>query len=291
MDIRGRFAYGARCSLGTQSILILPPAARLIFADDVYVGRYVEIGPLKCVAVGDNTSIQDRSIILGDVEIGSHCLFAPNVFVSSGRHYYDHWPALLIKDQDAVVQGDPALWSAHSRPIRIEDDCWIGVNSVIMPGVTIGKGCVIGANSVVVRDVAPYSVAAGNPAQTIKTRLDFNPPRTLRALAESDLPYFYAGFGVARAERLLGKELGGLLVKSQFSLAVNICEGQKVTLVIRSMAGGGTVAIGEQKAQIGSEFTPVTFEPEQDRQGLLSFSVRSALNVKWPACLSGVEVQ
>jgi acetyltransferase-like isoleucine patch superfamily enzyme len=262
-----------------------------VLADDVYIGRYVEIGPLKCVALGDNTSVQDRTVILGDVEIGSHCLFAPNVFVSSGRHYYDHQPELLIKDQDAIVRGDPVLWSRHSRPVRIEDDCWIGVNSVIMPGVTIGKGCVIGANSVVVDDVPPYTIAAGSPARTVKARLEFKPPSSLQALRETDLPYFYSGFGVASGERQLGRELGGLLGRSHFSVAMNICEGQKVTLVIRSTAGGGAVVMGQQTAQFGEEFMPITFEVNKGIQGIVAFSVSSSRNVKWPVCVSSVEVQ
>lgn len=56
-----------------------------------------------------------------------------------------------------------------TSPITINDDVWIGANAVIAAGVTIGKHCVIGAGSVVTKDVPDYSVAVGNPAKVIKT--------------------------------------------------------------------------------------------------------------------------
>lgn len=63
------------------------------------------------------------------------------------------------------------LWNwkyADSAPIKIEDNVWIGEKSTILKGVTIGKGAVIGCNSVVTKDVPPYSVACGNPAVVVK---------------------------------------------------------------------------------------------------------------------------
>lgn len=56
------------------------------------------------------------------------------------------------------------------RPVHIEDDVWIGARVCILPGVTIGKGSVIGACAVVSKSIPPYSVAVGNPAKVVKTR-------------------------------------------------------------------------------------------------------------------------
>ena len=56
----------------------------------------------------------------------------------------------------------------YGRPVVIGDDCWIGGNVVILPGVTIGRGCTIGAMSVVSRDVPDFSVAMGQPARVVK---------------------------------------------------------------------------------------------------------------------------
>lgn len=56
----------------------------------------------------------------------------------------------------------------YGLPVRIEDDCWIGGGAIILPGVTIGRGCTIGAGSVVTKDIPPYSVAIGAPARVVK---------------------------------------------------------------------------------------------------------------------------
>ena len=64
---------------------------------------------------------------------------------------------------------DPENRSAtNGRPIVIEDKDWIGINSTFLPGVTVGYGSIVGANSVVTHDVSPYTVVGGNPAKFIK---------------------------------------------------------------------------------------------------------------------------
>jgi acetyltransferase-like isoleucine patch superfamily enzyme len=56
----------------------------------------------------------------------------------------------------------------YAKEVTIGNDCWIGGNTVIMPGVTIGNGCTIGAGSVVTKDIPPFSVAIGSPARVVK---------------------------------------------------------------------------------------------------------------------------
>ncbi len=58
--------------------------------------------------------------------------------------------------------------ATYGRPIVIEDKVWVGINSTILPGVTIGYGAIVGANSVVIHDVPPMTVVGGNPAKVIK---------------------------------------------------------------------------------------------------------------------------
>ena len=72
------------------------------------------------------------------------------------------WDAKAPKAEDMPFKGDTV----------IGNDVWIGQNAVILPGVRIGDGAIIGANSVVGSDVAPYTVAAGNPARAIRKRFD-----------------------------------------------------------------------------------------------------------------------
>lgn len=59
---------------------------------------------------------------------------------------------------------------SEPRPVLIEDDVWIGARVIILPGVKVGKGSVIGAGSVVTKDVMPYTVVGGNPARVLKGR-------------------------------------------------------------------------------------------------------------------------
>ena len=91
------------------------------------------------------------------VEIGDHCMFANGCFVTDGDHRFD--------DPDK-----PVPWQGFTTkgPTRIGDNVWCGANVVVTSGVTIGERCVIGSNSVVNRDIPPFSIAAGAPAKVIK---------------------------------------------------------------------------------------------------------------------------
>ncbi|WP_293111147.1 acyltransferase, partial [Moorena sp. SIO3I6] len=115
------------------------------------------------------SSLQLRCQLRGDVIIGNSVLLAQNVFISSGTHQYDYVPSLKIREQDKKYCEDHGKF--YSNPIEIGDDCWLGINVVITPGTNIGRGCVIGANAVVTKNIAPYSVAGGVPAKVLKKRL------------------------------------------------------------------------------------------------------------------------
>jgi acetyltransferase-like isoleucine patch superfamily enzyme len=207
---------------GTGSSIVIGENASLVLGEGCYVGRYVEIGPTTKISIGDYSSIQDRCVILGDVSIGRYCTFAPNIFISSGKHIYNLYPWMNIKDQDAMVASTPELRAQYyTYPIKIEDDVWLGVNVVIMKGVTVGKGSVIGSSSVVTHDIPPYSVAVGSPARVIKKRLEFNPPEKISWEKEEDLPYFYEGFLVSKEEQKIYKLQNGLGVKQEFRVALN----------------------------------------------------------------------
>lgn len=108
------------------------------------------------VIIGDHTLIGLRNTLIGPVQIGSHVMTAQNVVMSGLNHCFEDATRLICK------QG------VSTNPIVIADDVWIGANVSILAGVTIGKHAVVGAGSVVTKDVPPYSVVVGNPAQVIK---------------------------------------------------------------------------------------------------------------------------
>jgi acetyltransferase-like isoleucine patch superfamily enzyme len=165
------------------------------------LGRNVELAASEsgCISIGEGTSIQDFCGIYGDVAIGAHCLFSLFIYVGSTTHRFRDRAEWLIKDQDAhVLRNLQAAIGGWSRPIVIEDDCWLGWGATVMPGTYIGRGAVIGANCVVTHDVAPYEIHGGAPNRKIGSRLDFVPPQSLDAGDDASLPYFYRGFCVTQ---------------------------------------------------------------------------------------------
>ena len=109
------------------------------------------------VKIGNNTIIGLSNVIIGPVNIGNGVMLAQNIVVSGLNHGYE------------AVGISPSKQPVSTKKITIEDDVWIGANSIITAGVTVGKHAVIGAGSVVVKDIPPYSIAVGNPAKVIKT--------------------------------------------------------------------------------------------------------------------------
>jgi len=113
---------------------------------DLIIGNYVQIN-WGCYISGE-----------GGLEIGNRVLIGPKVCIlSAGHGYIDD--TKLIQEQGLTF-----------GKIIIGEDVWIGGGSVILEGVRLGKGCVIGGGSTVVKDVSPYAVVAGNPANVIKWR-------------------------------------------------------------------------------------------------------------------------
>ena len=251
---------GENCSVDPSSILVTVDKGKIVLQGSNYIGRSVEIGTSGTIEIGYNASLQDRCIILGDVEIGNYCTFAPNVYISSGRHYYNFKPNYYIKDQDEMVANDNALSKAHSKKVTIGDDCWLGINSVIMSGITIGRGCVIGANSVVTKDLEPFSVVAGSPAKLIKTRLDFIPKTSLKFDNENDLPNFYKGFFIDVKSLNESLPLNGISASPNFTFYL-ISNAKKITLRIKKIGSEAlTLSYNDQEQKLeNSDFTTLTF--------------------------------
>jgi acetyltransferase-like isoleucine patch superfamily enzyme len=113
------------------------------------------------IFIGDNTGIGLNNVIIGPVKIGDYVMLAQNIVISGLNH----------GNQDISLP--PRLQKVVTKQITIEDNVWIGANSVVTAGVTIGKHAVIGAGSVITKDIPQYSVAAGNPAKVIK-KYNFN---------------------------------------------------------------------------------------------------------------------
>jgi acetyltransferase-like isoleucine patch superfamily enzyme len=277
--VKGSFTYGSGCGIGVGSNILIPQHASLSFGDGCYIGRYVELGPIGYIKVGNDSSLQDRCILLGDVIIGRYCSLAPNIYISSGRHYFDLKPSWLIKDQDKLVASDKQLSDSHSKPVIVEDDCWLGINVVVMSGVTIGKGAVVGANSVVTKDVEPYTVVAGIPAKIIKRRLEFVPPIHIAYDNPNDWPYFYDGFEISKKslEKYLVYE--GVLAQNEFVICMDASSGNSIHLKIKCIGLNKCVLIFEnQRKVVSNQFEEVVFEINEHSRKTSRFNMKIDIN-------------
>jgi acetyltransferase-like isoleucine patch superfamily enzyme len=99
--------------------------------------------------------------VMGAVSVGSHSLIAPGCFLTD--HVHGIRADLRIDQQPCSCE-----------PVVIGSDVWLGAGCVVLPGVTIGDGAVVGANSVVTADVAPHAVVAGAPARFLRQRAGGN---------------------------------------------------------------------------------------------------------------------
>jgi acetyltransferase-like isoleucine patch superfamily enzyme len=109
--------------------------------------------------IGDGTVLGRDTYIscVGSIEIGPEVLAGDRVLIADSYHDY--------RDVETPIKYQPM---AEPRPVRIERGVLLNVNVCILPGVTVGEGCYIGAGAVVTRDAPPHSVVVGNPGRVIR---------------------------------------------------------------------------------------------------------------------------
>jgi acetyltransferase-like isoleucine patch superfamily enzyme len=259
----GRLVYGKDVKLGQGTRIELPPQSRLDLGDDVSVSRGAHIVPEtgRAIFVGAGSTIQDGCRIYGDVAIGLRCILAPNTFVSSGTHAFAPRPCRPIQEQDQLTP-------ISTKPIRIYGDCWFGINSVLLPGVSIGRGCVIGANSVVNEDLPPFTVAAGNPARIVKQRLAFAPKSRIVATDENDWPYFYDGFALS-----LRANEQAFVASSDFTLALEHPGARVIRLLLGESEGEIGFAGHRRSLPRRSDMLEFELAPQLGQMPFLRFEV------------------
>lgn len=123
---------------------------------NIVVKHNADISPF--IKVGDCSELGTRCMIHSNVTIGANVMMGPDVKIYSRNHVY------------ASTEIPMRLQGKIQKQTVIGNDVWIGANVVILPGVTIGNHCVIGAGSIVTKDVPDYAVVGGNPARIIKMR-------------------------------------------------------------------------------------------------------------------------
>jgi acetyltransferase-like isoleucine patch superfamily enzyme len=125
-----------------------------------WIQSHVTIVHSNRIKFGHSVAINSFSYLngIGGLDIGNYVLIGPNVTISSGIHPIRGRSIPIITRQTIP------------KKITIEDDVWIGAGAVIMPGITLARGTVVGANGVVLKSTKPFEVIAGIPAKNLYSR-------------------------------------------------------------------------------------------------------------------------
>lgn len=154
--LRGDFSIGSKVNIESNVKI----THHTILGNDILIGANVEFRGAQNskICINDGTTINRNTLIIGQVTIGKNCSIAPNCVIAGSNHIFKevHLP---INKQGLSFKG-----------ITIEDNVWIGAGVIVVDGVTIGEGCVIGAASVITKNIPPYSVVVGNPYKIIRQR-------------------------------------------------------------------------------------------------------------------------
>jgi maltose O-acetyltransferase len=113
------------------------------------------------IEIGDNSSLGISCMVPFDLKVGKDVMMGPYVIIIGENHQFTN------RDLPMRLQGTEVY-----PPVIIEDDVWIGARATILPGIKIGKGAIVGACSVITKDIPPYAIFAGNPARMIGIRGD-----------------------------------------------------------------------------------------------------------------------
>jgi virginiamycin A acetyltransferase len=154
-----------------------------------FAGNYF---PIDVVSVGNNSygllNVKSFCKEAGEkLEIGNYVSIASDVqFVLGGQHQMNSVTTFPLKAYFSRI--DNKLDSNSKGPIIIEDEVWIGTSAIILSGVRVGKGAIIAAGSVVVKDVPPYTIVAGNPCKIIKKRFSDDITEQLVQLQINQIP-------------------------------------------------------------------------------------------------------
>ena len=136
-----------------------------------YAGCSFAVGPKGVVKIGDFTLVNGALIMAEErIEIGSFCLISWNVGLADSD-FHPLAPAQRLIDAQALApffKDRPPRPQLDTAPVIIGDNVWIGMNSVVLKGVTIGQNSVVAAGAVVTKSVPVNCVVAGNPAQIVK---------------------------------------------------------------------------------------------------------------------------
>lgn len=125
------------------------------------INRRVNFATGRNVEMGDESGIGANTTIPGNTIIGNNVIISRNCFILGRNHRFD---------RTDIPLNDQGFWPP--KQTIIEDDCWIGMNTLMTPGRHISKGTIVGMGSCLTKDFPPYSIVGGAPAKFIKSRIE-----------------------------------------------------------------------------------------------------------------------
>ena len=165
-----------------RTLFIFPNARIIRFPIDIRGKKYIQVSKgfttgvgcrieaypktdKKVLLFGENFQMNDYVHItaMESVKIGNNVLLASKIYISDCSH-----GSYSGAENDSLPDSIPHDRPLSSKPVVIEDNVWLGEFVSVLPGVTIGKGSIVGANSVVSKSLPPYVIAVGTPAKPIK---------------------------------------------------------------------------------------------------------------------------
>ncbi len=126
---------------------------------NINVEQNANFGNGNGIKIGDNSGIGVRCSIRGPLVIGNNVMMGPEVIIITSNHSFNRI------DVPMNLQG-----SLPQKTVIIGNDVWIGTRVIILPGVKVGNGVIIGAGSIVTKDIPDYAIVGGNPAKIIRFR-------------------------------------------------------------------------------------------------------------------------
>lgn len=149
-------------SLGGENVFFQSKTSAIKIAAGTRLGKGTRIsaGFKGTIEIGENVLLDDYCYVMAQekIIIGKNTQVAAFCYITDFNHRFDKRKKLITNQGYA------------KKPVVIEEDVWLGTHCVILSGVRIDRGCVVGAGSVVVKNIPAYSIAVGNPARVIKKR-------------------------------------------------------------------------------------------------------------------------
>ena len=142
---------------------------RIKFGDYNNVSCRITLNELGSINIGDYVFMNYVKMRIDyHLHVGSHCMFGPNVVLWDTSNHPLSWSKRHIQCEELAFDFPlTRSYESHGGNITIEDDVWVGMDALILGGVTIGKGAIVAARSVVTKNVPPYTIVGGIPAKKI----------------------------------------------------------------------------------------------------------------------------